>query len=468
MDVHEHSHLTLRAAHQSILPVLLTLFLCRALAADSVVPPWQGPDEPSHFVLAKLLATPGESRSTARVAIEREVLQSMARHHWWELYDLPAPQPAPQSFADVSDRVAIGTLMQPTYYGVAAAALRLVPGAGVEADYRTLRFLSIVLSALALACGFAGTRLLFGEVVAAGAGSIVALSPQFLLTAISVNPDVLINLCGAFVWLQAARLTRGEGRHGVSTAALIVGAAIVSALAKRNGIPLLVVAAVVLAVAFLKSSQRATVDFQRATPDSRRWLSRMPVAVAVGAAGIVALLYFSWERLGLSENPLLIFWSYMFIVRRSVGEVTLSSTAAFVSQAIDTSWLVAGWLRFPAPDLWRWTARLLTVAGLVGAARLGLRSGPIRRPLAIAWVFAGIQVAALLGITFTAESVPQGRYLFSALVPLTVLLWLGLQDWVPERARPYAGLAIVGVFAVLDATGFATVLLRTYLPFQAA
>jgi hypothetical protein len=53
---------------------------------------------------------------------------------------------------------------------------------------------------------------------------------------------------------------------------------------------------------------------------------------------------------------------------------------------------------------------------------------------------------------------------FPVIAPATALLWLGLMNAAPSGVRTWAPAAIVAIMAVLDVTGFATVLIPAYLP----
>ena len=61
---------------------LLVLFVCRAVLASTIVPPWQGPDEPVHFAVTELLTVPVANLESERVDLESEILASMATYRW--------------------------------------------------------------------------------------------------------------------------------------------------------------------------------------------------------------------------------------------------------------------------------------------------------------------------------------------------------------------------------------------------
>ena len=267
------------------LAAVVALFLARVLAADRLVPPWQGPDEPTHFSLTKLLASRTEVSAAERDALEARILESMARHGWWTAYQEPTPSPLPRTFREVrgylADNVSRGSFLQPAYYASGAVVLRVAPAMSVDAEYEVLRLLSVTLAVATLLCAWAGTRLLFGDSVAAAVIALAALHPQFLLSALTVNPDALINLCGAIVWWQGARVYAGVG-HPIGALLAVATAAVVAALSKRNGIPLIIVAVGISAIAAYRW-------YAGAPPRQRRWLLGA-AAFGIVASGIALLL----------------------------------------------------------------------------------------------------------------------------------------------------------------------------------
>ena len=433
----------------AVLVCLLVLFVCRATLASAIVQPWQGPDEPTHFVLAQLLAKPDGHTEAADLAAQREVLASMARHRWWEPYGGRSPEPPPTRFAPDVPRLGGGTYSEPLYYGLSAAVLRVTQPEGLESAYRRLRVLSIVLSVATLALAWAGTRLLFGPAVALGASTVAALHPQFVLTAIAVNPDALANLVGAFMWWQVARVVRRR-RPGMSLVCVLIAAA-AALLTKRSAVPLAAVAIVIVATSlFAPHAVRLTRQFG------------LLMLSALGVCGVVVLG--AWSEFEEPIRALAMFWRQGLDIRRPFDAALFPQALVYARLSIDYVWLVAGWLRFPAPEPWLWVPRTLTVAGFAGAAVLLIRSPMLRRPLSIAWLFVVVQTVIVIGWGFLTLSSPQGRYLFPVIAPATALLWLGLTQLAPARFRPYAAPILIAIVAGLDVTGFTAVLIPAYLP----
>jgi MFS family permease len=433
---------------QALVACLFTLFVCRVVLASAIVPPWQGPDEPVHFAAAKLLTVPVSSLEPERRDLERQVLQSMARYRWWEPYEVPTPDPVPTFFRQVA-RFGTGSYSQPLYYELGALVLRGTKPQSVEAAYWQLRTLSVVLSLVALTLGWAGTRLLFGPTVAVGATAIAALHPQFLLFAISVNPDALAAVLGAFMWWQVARVVSGR-RPGMSLALLVVAAA-AALFVKDSAIALGVVALSIVAVLMCAP---------RTAGIGRRTVLVGLAAVAVcGIVLVIASVLFEEPVRALVRS-----WRTSLNMTRPFGIAMIPQAVAYARESIDYVWLAAGWLRLHPSEPWLWVARSLTIAGLASAAVLLVRSPVVRRPLFIASLFVLVQAAVVIGLGFLTPLSPQGRYLFPVIAPATALLWLGLTNAPPVQLRPYAAPALVSVLAVMDVTGFTTVLMPAYLP----
>jgi hypothetical protein len=419
-------------------------FLCRAAIAHALVPQWQGPDEPGHFSRAYQVGAPFKLASVA----DEEILQSMVRHGWWAMYEDPPPEQL-KSFGDVNG-LGIGTLAYPLYYSIAGVLLRVSRPADVDTAYTHLRFLSVILSAVTLLLGWAGSRVLLGPEVALGSTAIGMLHPQFLLSAISVNADALLFTCGAFVWWQAARALTGH-RRDFSVALMLVGS-VAAMFAKRWGLVLIGTAAVVAAASFrMNRTQRF----------GRRDVLLMSGIGIAGAAALAA----GW----LLFPDQVIYWKYLlidvFTVRRSLDQATAAEALQFLRMTVDYFWLIGGWLQFQPPTAWLWVARVLVVGGFAGAAVVFVESRADRTRQALAWFFATVQVIATLIVVFwiTVPSAPQARYLFPAFVPMTVLLYIGLRRVAPSAIRQYWPAALVVLLALMDLTGFTTVHIPTYV-----
>ncbi len=430
---------------------VLLVFLFRLLLAVAVVPPWQNPDEPQHFAFVRLLSRQAtlDLSSRREDAIEGEILQSMAEYGWWLHYNEPVPSPLPATFFDVPAHLSVVTIFPPVYYVTAVYWLKAAGAVELLDQYYALRWLSIALSLLTLCCIWAGARVLFGDRVALGTAALVALHPQFALVSIAVNADVLVNLLGAVVWWQAARLV--TGRTAVVSVVAMIGATALAAFTKRSSAPLVGITGLVCAYAV---GQLAVRRRQRA----------LTLAAAIGAAIVVVaavalLVPQEVERVAS-------YWSRLLRFSRLARGWDLRFLLRFATGLFDSAWLMAGWLRYPAPFPWLLSARLLVllaVLGLLFARWREVEPGWVR----------GVQLATAFATTYLGGIVvglylnafgAQGRFLFPVIGPWMALMWIGIHAWWPRRLWPWGSGALVGLMLLLDFTGWTAVIIPAYVP----
>lgn len=433
--------------------------MSRALVVAAIVPPWQGADEPTYVAYAQVLALPDAivdgsplikrpaAEPIVRVEedIQRQVIESMAAHDWWDAYGQVPPDPLPAAFSQIGRPA--GNYSQPLYYGLAALVLRFTHPEDIDGAYFRLRALSVVLSVGVLLMGWAGTRLLLGPAVAIGATTVGALHPQFVLSAISPNPDTLAAFWGAFAWWQLGSLVAGR-RRALAVALLLV-ATVAALLTKRSAVPLAAVTLLCAAAMFVPTTWRST--------------PRRRVLAVVTLSGLIVMTAATYLLFGDVFAGLGLYWRSTFTARRAFSSRVFVEMFDYLTISVDYAWLMAGWQRFAPERWWLLVARTLTVVALAGALARTWKSER-RVGLAIAWFLLGVQVAAVVGPGFMSLAAPQGRYLFPAFAPMMAILWVGVVGLHPGRVWPYAALALIIIVAGLDATGTTTVLLRAYVP----
>ena len=429
-----------------IVRLALALFLCRVIIGAFLIPAWQGPDEPSHYVLAELVGASKPSDAVMRADLERNVVRSMGAHQWWRGYRQATPSPPPTSFADVPEHLAYGTTLQPVYYVLAGTILRFISSTDIDVRYFVLRMLSVLLGVATIVMGWAGARILFDPRTASIVALAASLSPQFLVGALAVSPEALVNAFGAFLWWQMARFVVSGSLASVVLTGL---AAVSAAWTKRNAVPLL---AAPLLLGGIAAWRKFSID--------NKLLSAVGMAIGYAIAWIAVVVAFTQVP---SFAPIRVFWSYTVVIREPLNALTLRRVVDFTTGLIDSSWLVAGWLRFPAPLPWLRIVRLLTFGAGLGIPLALIRRPHVRVPILVAFVPALTQILATLVTGVILGGAPQGRYLFVVAAPLVALIWIGFAEWWPEDWRWLAAPTLVAMLLALDITGWITTLLPAYV-----
>lgn len=440
-------------------PLVAVLACCAAqlLVALLVISPWQNPDEPQHVHTVRLVRAYGADfvvEAHWGDPGEREIIESMARHGWWNHYSRPIPQPLPSTFAEGPELVVASYFGAPgggsrLYYRGVAGLFSIARIDSLLAQLYAMRLLSAVAALFTVWCAWAGTRLLLGDRAAVVVALLFALHPQFLLVSTSASPDALVNFAGAAFWWCAAAITMA----GVTARNLVVlwAAGILALLIRRMGAPLLVIAAAVTAISVARLS----------STDNRRRI----IWATAASLGVVALVGSAWPVLPADLHRA-VTWA-LFDPSPMVATVIARAEQlpAFFDMLFATFWLSAGWLRYPAPWWWQLATFLLTAGVAVGLVTAWRRGPEVARAVWLAAPMVLLQVSVVTIYYFgILQSGPQGRYLFPVLPALLSLVWIGWSSLIGTRdEEPIAARSLIGVMAFLNVTGWSVVILPAYL-----
>jgi hypothetical protein len=433
-----------------VLPVAFALLACQIFISLALVPPWQQPDESTHVARVELqrnrIALLDGSPDAAR---EGEILQSMAHYDWWDhrRRRSEAPIVIPKDFSSTAYGVAVPaeTFARPTAYTLfAGRLLSWLPRLPIVEDLYVLRAISAVFGMLTLWIAWLGARECLGMLGGTIVAVLLALHPQFAVVSTAAAADALVNLFGACVWWQATLAVRRT--HSLLPLTGVWGAAIAAASADRMGVPLLAFAVAVSIVVIARRAESLT----------------RPLAVTFVVFALVAaawVLDTSGETYGLVD----VFRQDWLLAD---GSRSWSFFARFTSGVHQSWWFSLGWGRYAPPSWWMAVAITLTAIAAVGTGRQLLSGGApdaSRRTLiALAVVGVTLQVAAVYWTYFRLGHGAQGKSLFPVLVPCLVLLWSGIESWVPPPRRVRAAATLVVLIALLDAAAWGLVAIPAY------
>lgn len=447
--------------HTLILLALVALALARGLLYAVVIPPWQAPDEPKHFEYARLVADKGRlvTPQDRSVPLQQAIIDSMVHYRFWDLgyyhYPYDAANP-PQKFNQVWVQIQASTLWHPpVYYGMCAIVMWPWRAADVATQLYAMRLLSVLLFAGTVVMAFLTAREIFptNTALLIAIPASVLWQPTFTFISSSVNNDNLANLVMAgVIWLLVRWYMRGFTLlQGLAIVALLV----LGTLTKRTTLfawPL-AVAAVPL---YLWG--RETSRWMRWA-----WLAGLGAVIA-GTLGFIALL------LGGQGGSLTSWLSsdlrWATDVLRNPDQYRLTDPtiyAAYAQSLFTTFWAAFGWLSINLEKIWYLLLSLINLFAVVGLALLTRRSwrGQVslsqRQKRALVLLAATFVLAlgfvlfkAIREQTFLPGDLPQGRYLFPVIVPISALLVTGLWQWVPVRYQHPALIAFLTALVMFD------------------
>lgn len=433
--------------------LLLTLHLVLAFA---LIPPWQQPDEPSHVALVELqrarIAGAGDVADPAR---EGEILQSMGRHDWWVHRIRPTPVEIPPRFGDAArlgGSVAaevVGIDDPPAYFRIMGRVLSWLPRLTVTEDLYVLRAISALFGILTLWVAWLAARAMLPATAAATVALLLAVHPQFAIVSAAATPDAMTNFLGACLWWQAAAAI--QRRRPYLRLLAMWALALSAAATDRMGVPL--VAFALVASTFVLYGEISL---------NRGKAGVTATAAAAGAIGVLGVAAWAFDAFGESYGIRRVFSALVPVE----GVMTWSSFVRFNWLLNRSWWYVLGWGRYGPPAWWATIAVVLTAAAALGVFRrmVGDREmdGRTRTLMALALAGVAVQLFAIYWAYFRLGNGAPGRYLFPVLVPSLVLLWAGLQAWIPRAQRLNAATALVLLLAFLDAVLWGVVAIPAY------
>ncbi len=452
--------------------IILLLVLVSAaifgLATILVIPPWQSPDEPTHFEYVKVL-TLGEPPWSPRTCpeIQGEIIRSLDRYDYWRYVGVERPLPLPGIFPLTPFLSAAPAQIgknPPLYYYSASLVLRFFPGRSLESELYRLRLLSLLFTLLTVVLVAGCAAEVFGRSspLVPAAAALAAFLPQFLVIGTSVSPDPAINFAGAAAIYLILRFQKtGFTWRRTLTILLCLG---LGTLANYKGL-ILLAALPGVAVIHLFFHRESRVSPARAAV----WAG---LIFLVLAAGYCSLVWYCPAIARVFIVRMKIFFST--IVRYLHGQTSFPPgyRAWFNHELFKSFWLKYGWLKFELPAavyLVLKTAVLLSLVGIVlffgrWATKRGRPRTREREAVITLLFFAALALAAsylfwgLRGIYV----VGQGRHLFLVMPAWAVLFTLGWSSLLPARLEKLIGYGLTIGFFLLAAGSILFFILPTF------
>ncbi len=447
---------------KKILIWLIALSLLRGAAYLFITPPWQAPDETTHFQFIELLSQrplseirkiPLHGGDGHYFELERKILASMKKYKAWQYVGLPTPDPMPDCFFNTPFFVGSAPKIYrpPLYYLMGASLLKVFHPKDLETRLYVVRLYSLILAlgTVIVSC-LIGYLVFKDETYALMSGAFVSFLPQFMVIGTSVSSDNLVNLVSSIFLLYAIFLT-GKERSTVSLVLLPL-LSIVILLSGKTGLIALPAGILIFFLQIRKFKTLLSLSL---------FSPFVLILSCIGAEqfspGIVQSVYTNLKMTLLeSFSTLPKDWRFYL---------------SFLSILFKSFWFVGGWMAI----YWsRWLyagLSLLSLCSFLGFLKI-LRDATKRRdnhPLPSNSIL--VLLISTVVTAFGASLVyygfrgvlAQGRYLFPALSPIGILFILGLRSICPRSILRRLPGVFVGFLACMDLYALFGTILPYYL-----
>jgi len=438
---------------RAILALILLLYLVLGVLFAAYTPRWQAPDEPAHYNYVRYLAENGRFPVLQMGDYPHEYMEEIKGRRF----------PPDLSI----DPIRYEYHQPPLYYSLAAPVYVLAKGALLP-----LRLLSVALGAGVVLLAYATGRRIFPGRPALGLASaaFVAFLPQHLATVSQAGNDVLAELLFALVLFQLAGWVQDQeskivNRKSAIALGFLLGLILITKTTAYIAVPLALGVLVWRWLRYRAPARRILADLAR---------------IAIPAA-LIALPWYA-------RNATIYGWPDFLGLRRHdavvVGQLRLAEYLAQFGAAsylrrlgeftFKSFWGVFGWQGvFMDSRIYLALAILcaLAAAGLVlrivhrppahvagqVSSIVNRKSSIVNRKSALLLLAATILLTLLVYAGYNLQFVQhQGRYLFTALIPIAVFFALGWDEALQPRSSLLLALGLVLTGLGLVAWGVTT------------
>lgn len=442
--------------HKLTLLIILSATLILGIIYIIIIPPWQSPDEPTHFEYAKVLAEGDPPWSPRpRPEIQKKIIVSMDHYDYWRYVLVEDPYPLPSNFKETPFLFIAPSQIgknPPIYYLLASWVLRLSSNLSIESELYRLRALSLLFSILTIAFVWACAGEIFGRSspICPAAAGVTALLPQFMVIGTSISPDPCVNLFGA----GAIYLVLRFQRRGFTFSRILV-------LLLWHGVGLLINYKFMIMISVLPGVVLIHLCWQRGETLAFKKLILWSVV-------IILMLLLSYSGL---------VWYFpriarIFVVRANILYSTISSFLQgtthfpvgfwpwFNAELFKSFWLKYGWLKYDLPVIFY---LILKIASLTALAGIGIFLGRwimrfdrlksrAREGILTLLLYAAVTLAAYYlfwGIR-GSETTTQARHLFVVMPAWAILFIFGWCQFLPGRFQKRISTTLLAGFGILN------------------
>jgi 4-amino-4-deoxy-L-arabinose transferase-like glycosyltransferase len=443
--------------------LVLVLFGLLASLYALLTPPWEAPDEPSHYLYVKHVAenwrppdTPVPQKGRF---YEFGYITSLYEWHHPALYytlnalalsagQAIAPGILPEEFPPVNPLVPAA----PSPHLFLPDSHTPFRRARDNVGPLLLRLMSVGLAMGTVFVAYRMAKLAKPEsfAFALAVAGCVAFIPQFTFLSATINNDNLANLVSALTILVLLRIVLAPNDAPLDRLTLALGILLAAGLLTKLTLVFLwpLAGGIWLIVAIRRRSLRAALRYAS--------LALLPVALLAGSY----FLFLPEARAAWVHNSQ--------SLRTKTELVSLSYLWRVIKHTASTFWGRFGWANLPISESLVKALGAITIVGIAitGGVVLGDRIKrrcryPELQLTLVLLAAVTLNFAAFIRFNLTVYQ-PQGRFLFPTLAPLMILALLGAWRIVPKKREHQAAIGLIGLMLVINLYAVTRVLYPGY------
>jgi 4-amino-4-deoxy-L-arabinose transferase-like glycosyltransferase len=454
-----------------LISVIVAAYLALATSYATRTPDWQAPDEPAHYNYVRQIADEGKLPTLSMGDWNQPYQNALTAYNFapalTDCINPPEGVPCPGL-----PTVQYEDHQPPLYYLLQAPIYALTGG-----DLIAMRMLSVLMGAGVVSCTWAVLRIVlprWPHLALTGAG-FVAFLPEHLAILGSVTNDALAELIAGLTLLAVVVYlgnTRSLALDGEKTelrplSPWVLGVLVGLALITKTTVYYLGGIAV---LAVLVRWRRARWPWRIA---ARHVMAVIIPALLIGGAWWARNLYVygGIDFTGLARHNEVTVGQLRTVdyIQHELGGSERQYLENFATTTFHSFWGQFGWMALPMPTNVYRVFLLFTLVVLSGAVLFAWRRGVPRKLLppqqdALIIFAAVIVLAGAEYVLYNLDFVQfQGRYLYSALIPLAFLVAIGLNGWTSLFENVLPAMDWVPVAAMMGLAVFAWYALDTYI-----
>ena len=442
-----------------ILLLLILITAINGIIYIIIVPPWQSPDEPTHFEYVQLMADSNTISGLVvpNFSLQEQIISSMDHYYFWKYLGWTSPKPLPVKFDDTlflrvfRAQTQIG-IKPPLYYFLASLLLRICPEHSIIFNLYLLRSFSLLLTIATVILIFFTARLIFPEDLyfPLATAAFAAFLPEFILIGTSVSLDPMANLMSAlFIYLMIRLQYRGLKFHLLAVIVLVL---ISSAFVTYKCLTLIPIFILGICVYLFFS------------PEVQK--NRVRIVLTISGllfAGVIVYSFLVWSNPRIAQ--IFIFKAsdlHSKFLRLLSGDLHFATYYYpwFHNEVFKSFWIKFGWAMYSVNPVYYLIIKVISIISLIGLVVFLIKMAIIK-----SYVSSSVRRAILTLIISSAivlivyywywglgarQVTAQGRHLFVGLPAWAILFVLGLRELSPKKFRVPLYFLLLGCFILFN------------------